>query len=83
MSTTWNPVVHEALSIRPVEIFDAYFRRDPPFDKPESKEFPDAFVIATLDRWCEQQRQQMRETKKGPRSTADLHDSPVDPPGAC
>jgi hypothetical protein len=35
------------------------FRRAPPFDKPDSKEFPDAFVVATLERWCEQRNQQM------------------------
>jgi hypothetical protein len=45
----FNPVEHAALQFDPKIVFDSYFRRDPPFDKSESKEFPDAFVVATLD----------------------------------
>jgi hypothetical protein len=42
-----------------MQVFDAYFRREPPFDKPDSKEFPDAFVVAALDNWCQQNHQRM------------------------
>ena len=34
-------------------IFDAYFAQHPPFGSgPKRKEFPDAFVIASLEAWC-------------------------------
>jgi hypothetical protein len=56
---SWNPVNHAALKIDPKTVFDAYFRRDPPFDHADSKEFPDAFVIAALDQWCTKEKQQM------------------------
>lgn len=45
---------HAAASQDPVPIFRAYFDRHPPFDeKKKPKEFPDAFVIAALVKWCE------------------------------
>lgn len=35
-------------------IFDKYFRGEPPFGAKDKKaEFPDAFVLAALDSWCE------------------------------
>ena len=44
---------HEA-SMRPaLPIFQAYFRREPPFDEPKLKEFPDAFVVDALGAWCQ------------------------------
>jgi hypothetical protein len=32
-----------------------YFKRQPPFSKEQNKkhEFPDAFIIMTIDKWCE------------------------------
>ncbi len=42
---------HEAMSHPTAEVFAAYFDRKPPFDK-GGKEFPDAFMIKTLDAWC-------------------------------
>jgi hypothetical protein len=48
-----------ALGIAPRDIFESYFRRDRPFDKKDSKEFPDAFVVMALDRWCEREHQKM------------------------
>jgi hypothetical protein len=59
MTTEWRPKRHDALNLPAKHIFDAYFRRDPPFDNPDSKEFPDAFVVAALDHWCQQNHQRM------------------------
>ncbi len=59
MTVEWKPTKHDALGIAPKDIFESYFRRDPPFDKNDSKEFPDAFVVMALDRWCERQHQKM------------------------
>lgn len=46
-------VTHAALSIPAGDVFHRYFRRDPPFHGEDSKEFPDAFVLEVLSRWCE------------------------------
>ena len=59
MNVEWEPTKHNALGIAPKDIFKSYFRRDPPFDKKDSKEFPDAFVVMALDRWCEREHQKM------------------------
>lgn len=59
MTTEWRPKRHDALNLPAKHVFDAYFRRDPPFDKPDSKEFPDAFVVAALDKWCQENHQRM------------------------
>ena len=59
MMMNWEAESHDALNISPKEVFEAYFRRDPPFEKADSKEFPDAFVIAALDQWCTQRNQHM------------------------
>lgn len=52
MLVEWSPQTHAALAISAKDIFEAYFKGDPPFDKSDSKEFPDAFVVTALDRWC-------------------------------
>jgi PIN domain len=59
LANAWPMTKHEALSVAPKDIFDLYFRRAPPFDKTDSKEFPDAFVVAALDRWCQRNNQTM------------------------
>jgi hypothetical protein len=59
MLTKWKPTRHDALNLSAKDVFDAYFRRDPPFDRPDSKEFPDAFVVAALDSWCQKNDQKM------------------------
>jgi hypothetical protein len=60
MGMSWNVVEHLALEmVPPIEIFESYFRRLPPFDKADSKEFPDAFVVAALDKWCTAKHQRM------------------------
>lgn len=59
MKIEWQPMRHDALNIPAKNIFDPYFRRDPPFDHPDSKEFPDAFVVAALDSWCLNNHQKM------------------------
>jgi hypothetical protein len=59
MTTGWRPKRHDALNLPAKDVFDAYFRREPPFDKPDSKEFPDAFVVAALDNWCQENHQKM------------------------
>lgn len=46
--------VHLALDIPAVDIFARYFERKPPFDGENSKEFPDAFAIESLRRWCQE-----------------------------
>lgn len=43
-----------ALEIPARLIFDRYFAGKPPFDDRKSKEFPDAFVVEGLARYCEQ-----------------------------
>lgn len=49
-----NGVIKHDASARPaVPIFQAYFRREPPFDGPKLKEFPDAFALDALGAWCE------------------------------
>lgn len=44
--------LHHALEVSPKAVFDAYFRREPPFDGKGGKEFPDGFVLHALDAWC-------------------------------
>lgn len=44
--------IHAASSAPGTEIFQAYFRREPPFDGKNAKEFPDAFVIHRLAGYC-------------------------------
>jgi hypothetical protein len=59
MRVGWHPKSHDALNIPAKVVFDSYFRRAPPFDKADSKEFPDAFVVAALDSWCQNEHQKM------------------------
>lgn len=47
--------VHRALEIPAAAIFDTYFARLPPFHGEGSKEFPDAFALEALSRWCSAQ----------------------------
>lgn len=45
--------MHDALStVSGEEIFRSYFARQAPFDREESKEFPDAFAVAALSKWA-------------------------------
>lgn len=59
MTVEWQPTRHDAMSIPAKTIFGAYFRRAPPFDKADSKEFPDAFIVAALDSWCQKEHEKM------------------------
>jgi hypothetical protein len=34
------------------EVFNKYFERRPPFSEKKKSEFPDAFVLQTLEEWC-------------------------------
>lgn len=52
MAFGWKPTSHAAMKIPAAQIFESYFRRESPFDKTDSKEFPDAFIVAALDQWC-------------------------------
>lgn len=46
--------VHGALTTVSAEaIFQSYFARKAPFDREDSKEFPDAFAVAALSKWAE------------------------------
>ncbi|MGB3806568.1 MAG: PIN domain-containing protein [Erythrobacter sp.] len=42
---------HQAMAYPAADVFADYFDRQPPFDKGD-KEFPDAFMVKTLDAWC-------------------------------
>lgn len=55
----WRAVEHSASTEGAQAIFQDYFVRRPPFCKPSSKEFPDAFVIKSLDSWCREQDERM------------------------
>jgi hypothetical protein len=47
-----------ALSEDPKIIFDKYFKGAPPFGKGKKKsEFPDAFIMTALEKWCEKNSQ--------------------------
>ena len=54
-----NAVTHAALAIPPADIFERYFRRAPPFNGAESKEFPDGFVFEALSRWCNREKERV------------------------
>lgn len=55
----WSGECHRATAVSAAEIFKAYFEGLPPFDRSNSKEFPDAFAIATLAKWCEAENVKM------------------------
>lgn len=38
-------------------IVDAYFRKEPPFSEKKKSEFPDAFVLKSLELWCKDNKQ--------------------------
>lgn len=54
-----SAVGHNALDVDPRIIFDTYFTRQPPFHGENSKEFPDAFALAALTRWCSEKRERL------------------------
>ena len=46
-------MVHQALNtVSAEEVFLSYFARQAPFDREDSKEFPDAFALAALSKWA-------------------------------
>jgi hypothetical protein len=47
----------EGVSIE--DVFDKYFDRQPPFGEKKKTEFPDAFTIAALERWCKEKSARM------------------------
>lgn len=55
----WNAQVHEAMAVPASEVFGDYFGRRPPFVAKDSKEFPDAFVLKALERWCRDNGERM------------------------
>ena len=55
----WNAKVHEASRFAPGLIFSDYFEGRPPFDRAGSKEFPDSFVLHSLQSWCEMRQEQI------------------------
>jgi hypothetical protein len=52
VTSEWQAREHAASTAPAGPVFARYFRRQAPFDGTNSKEFPDAFVIATLEQWC-------------------------------
>ena len=55
----WRVVDHAATTVAAVAVFRDYFRRKPPFENQGSKEFPDAFVVRSLEDWCKQNDERM------------------------
>jgi len=51
--------LHHALAVDPKIVFAKYFDRKPPFDRTDSKEFPDAFVLEALSGWAESEQDTM------------------------
>lgn len=51
-------IPYSAVDIK--SIFDKYFKEEAPFKEGNKKnEFPDAFVLASIDDWCKNHKQQM------------------------
>lgn len=50
---------HNAAHQKAVAVLESYFRREPPFDRPSSKEFPDALTLNELKNWCREHESQM------------------------
>ena len=55
----WRVVHHAATAVAAVDVFKDYFRRKPPFEDQGSKEFPDAFVVRSLEDWCKKNDERM------------------------
>lgn len=59
MKRTGTELVRLELSSA-AEVFDWYFKQLPPFGGGEKKhEFPDAFTVSTLEKWCGQRREKL------------------------
>lgn len=50
-------IEHGIDTVPPSIVFERYFKREPPFHKLGSKEFPDAFNIAMLEAWCDSMKE--------------------------
>ena len=58
--TQANVEIINASSVPAAPIFDAYFDQKAPFGAGEKrKEFPDAFVVAALQAWCEEKGEEL------------------------
>jgi hypothetical protein len=55
----WQSRQHVATAVSAFDVFQSYFRRDPPFHGQGSKEFPDAFVVRALENWCSENGERM------------------------
>ncbi|WP_066659908.1 MULTISPECIES: PIN domain-containing protein [unclassified Sphingomonas] len=55
----WRTTEHTATAHPAIGVFADYFAKRSPFDKAGSKEFPDAFVLHTLEAWCAAHGQRM------------------------
>lgn len=55
----WGANRHRATDVPALEIFQRYFQRRQPFAGQDSKEFPDAFVVRALEKWCEDNGERM------------------------
>lgn len=55
----WRVKEHKATLYPADVVFADYFKRKPPFDAAGSKEFPDAFVLHTLEAWCKANKERM------------------------
>lgn len=47
----------EGLSVE--QVFERYFEQAPPFSEKKKSEFPDAFTVAALERWCQENSARM------------------------
>lgn len=52
-----NIIPIEGLSVE--QVFDRYFEQAPPFSEKKKGEFPDAFTVAALERWCKENSARM------------------------
>jgi len=55
----WNAHIHIATDVHAADIFKMYFDKVPPFAHSDSKEFPDAFVVKALEKWCRDNGEKM------------------------
>lgn len=55
-----NTEILPALKVSPSSVFDKYFTKKPPFGLGKKKtEFPDAFVLSALEKWCDKTQQEI------------------------
>lgn len=54
-----NIKIIKADSVSIEEVFELYYKQAPPFSKGKKYEFPDAFIIKSIDSWCKLEKKKM------------------------